>query len=119
MLAALQMRRCMHITSTAMPGSHAVLADTGAQFSAVSLTLVKHHRVALCPPLRNEPQQLAMAERSKTVSRIGTVTLPIVVHFTGGAYRQPYSCVKKFEVLDMNYDFILGVDILPNLIPIG
>ena len=117
MLAALRMRRCLYITSTAMPGSHAVLVDSGAQFSAAALRLVQRHRVPMCRPQPSEPQLLAMAERTKTVRRIGTVTLAVVVHFSGGTYRQPYSCTKKFEVLDMNYDFILGVDFLPRLFP--
>lgn len=107
----------MFITSASIPGSHASLTDTGAQFSAIALKLVKQHHIAIRPPLDNEPQYLSMADRTKVVKRIGSVMIPISIHFSGGAYRAPYICSKKFEILDMDYDFILGVDILPQLFP--
>jgi hypothetical protein len=78
---------------------------------------VKQYRLFVRLPRRDEPQHLTMADKSKIVKRIGTVKIPVTVHFSGGAHREPYSCMKVFEVLNMNFDFILGVDILPHLFP--
>ena len=107
----------MYITSPSIPGSHATLTDTGAQFCAIALKLVKQHHIPIHLPHANEPQYLSMADRTKVVKRIGSVIIPISINFSGGAYRAPYTCRKQFEILDMDYDFILGVDILPQLFP--
>ena len=118
MIAPLQMRRCMYITSSQLTGrNHPLLNDTGAMFSAISMKLVHDHRLHIRRPQQGETQHLAMADKTKIVRRIGTVTIPITVHFSGGAYHKPYECTKSFEVLDMDYDFILGVDIRPRLFP--
>jgi hypothetical protein len=116
-VASLQLRRSMHITSTKMSGCHMMLNDTGAQFSGISQQLVRKHRLAVRAPLANEPLHLTMADRSKTVKRVGTVEIPITIHFNGGKPRQPYSCMKVFEVMNMDYPFIIGVDLLPSLFP--
>lgn len=107
------MRRCMYITSPQLSDKRAyvVLNDTGAQFSAISMQLVKKHRLYTRPVQRGEPVYISMADRTKVVKRIGTVSISVTVHFSGGGFRKPYACTKSFEVLDMNYDFILGVDI--------
>ena len=81
------------------------------------MMLVRQHRLPIRTPRQGEPRYLAMADKTKIVRRIGTITIPITVHFSGGAYHKPYECTKTFEVLDMDYDFILGVDILPRLFP--
>ena len=107
----------MFITSPLLSGQHPLLNDTGAQFSAIAKKLALQHRLPIVPPAKGEPRFLAMAERTKVVRRIGTVTIPITVHYRGGKYKAPYECRKKFEVLDMDYDFIIGVDLLPRLFP--
>ena len=111
------MRRSMYITSPQVPGTHALLNDTGAQFSAISLRLAKKHHLYISPIVDGEPMNLHLAEKSKIVPRIGSVRIPVTIHFSGGAPRAPYSCRKQFEVLDMHHDFLLGVDILPYLFP--
>ena len=108
----------MHISSPKLPGgTFGLLNDTGAQFSAISLGLVKKHRLYIRSILSGEPTHLKLAAKSKIVHRIGSVMIPITIHFTGVIHRSPYHCMKSFEVLDMDYDFILGVDILPTIFP--
>ena len=111
------MRRYMTITSPKLHGQHKVLNDTGAQFSSISLKLVRQHRLHIVAPTSHEPRFLAMADRTKFVKRIGSVLLPITVHFNGGTPREPYECVKRLEVMNMDFDFIIGVDLLPSLFP--
>ena len=103
----------MYLTSPLLPQRHRILIDTGAQFSAISLDLVRRHNLQVDRVPAGEPQSLALAARNKSVRRMGTTTLPITVHFAGDLRRQPYECTKSFEVIDMLYDFILGVDIIP------
>ena len=100
-----------------VPGTHALLNDTGAQFSAISHDLVRQHGLVVQDIKAGEPRCLSLAERSKTVPRVGTTTIPIAVHFDGSTHRDPYTCTKQFEVIAMHYDFLLGVDILPHLFP--
>ena len=111
------MRRYMTITSPKLHGQHKVLNDTGAQFSSISLKLARQHRLHIVAPTSQEPRYLAMADRTKFVKRIGSVVLPVTVHFNGGTPREPYSCVKRLEVMNMDFDFIIGVDLLPSLFP--
>ena len=114
------MRRCMYITSPKLPGGvYPLLNDTGAQLSAVSLQLIRRHRLhySVHGPRHNDPQYILLADRNKKVKRIGTINLPVSIQFSGGKHRAPYTCSKTFEVIDMKYDFILGVDILPHLFP--
>jgi len=79
--------------------------------------LVKKNKVFVHKPRTGEPKYLRMADKAVTVPRIGYVKIPITVEFKGGAERIPYSCTKQFEVLNMDYPFILGVDILPSIFP--
>jgi len=81
------------------------------------LSLVKKNKVFVHKPRTGEPKYLRMADKAVTVPRIGYVKIPITVEFKGGAERIPYSCTKQFEVLNMDYPFILGVDILPSIFP--
>ena len=106
-------RRAVYLTSPLLPQRHRILIDTGAQFSAISLDLVRRHNLQVDRVPAGEPQSLALAARNRSVRRMGTTTLPITVHFAGDLRRQPYECTKSFEVIDMLYDFILGVDIIP------
>jgi hypothetical protein len=100
-----------------MPGVHTVLLDTGAQFSAISSALAQKHKLHIFAPLKGETRHITLADRSKNVARVGFVVIPISVHFDGGKPRQPFECKLRLEVLNMSYDFILGVDILPRLFP--
>ena len=109
------MRRGMYITSPLMPGRHSVLNDTGAQFSAVSKRHATANRLHIHRPRADEVKYLSLADKSITVPRLGYVKLPVIVYFSGGKPRAPYRCTKQFEVLNMDYDFILGVDILPHI----
>ena len=111
------MRRYMTITSPKLHGQHKLLNDTGAQFSSISLKLARQHNLVIVAPTSHEPRYLAMADRTKFVKRIGSVVLPITIHFNGGIPREPYSCVKRLEVMNMDFDFIIGVDLLPSLFP--
>ena len=111
------LRRQMFITSSLIPGIHASLNDTGAQLSGISLSLVKKNRIFVHKPRTGEPKYLRMVDKGITVPRIGYVNIPITVEFKGGAERIPYRCTKQFEVLNMDYPFILGVDILPSIFP--
>ena len=66
------MSRSMYITSPQVPGTHALLNDTGAQFSAISLRLAKINHLHVQPVLYGEPMNLHLAEKSKIVPRIGS-----------------------------------------------
>ena len=94
-----------------------LLVDTGSQISGIGAHLVRKYRLHVLPPGPNEPTMLLMADKSKVVKRIGTVKLPMTIHFGGGKPRAPYRCTKRLEVLNMDYDFLLGVDILPAIFP--
>jgi hypothetical protein len=111
------LRRSMYITSSAIPGSHSVLNDTGAQFSAVSKRHVDANHLHVHRPKADEVKYLSLADKSMTVPRLGYVNIPVIIHFRGGTPRAPYRCTKQFEVLNMDYDFILGVDLLPMIFP--
>jgi hypothetical protein len=112
-----ELRRGVHITSPLMPGHHSVLLDTGAEFSAISSALASKHKLHIFKPGDGETKYISLADRSKHVARVGYVVIPLKVHFDGGKHREPVVCRKKLEVLNMSYDFILGVDILPQLFP--
>lgn len=114
---ACELRRGLHIESPQMPGIHSVLLDTGAQFSAISSALAHKHKLHIFSPRKGETRYITLADRSKHVARVGFVVIPITVHFDGGKPRKPFECKMRLEVLNMSYDFILGVDILPSLFP--
>jgi hypothetical protein len=114
------MRRQMYISSSVMGGErqrHQVLNDTGASFCAVSKALATTHRLHIHTPSHNEPQYIKLAEKDSKVKRIGYVEIDTTIHFSGGTQRQPYVCRKRFEVMNMHYPFILGVDLLPKVFP--
>jgi hypothetical protein len=112
-----ELRRGVHITCPQIPGQHSALLDTGAEFSAISSTLATKHKLHIFKPGEDETKYITLADRSKHVARVGYVVLHFTVHFEGGKKREPFTCRKKLEVLNMSYDFILGVDMLPQLFP--
>jgi hypothetical protein len=114
---ACELRRHLSVSSPLIPDAHAVLVDTGAEFSAISHTLVHKHRLHVFPPRKGETKYITLADKSKHVARIGSVVIPVKIHFNGGKPRQPFECRMRCEVLNMSYDFILGVDIIPLLFP--
>jgi hypothetical protein len=107
----------MCITSPQVPGTHTLLNDTGAQISAISLSLTKKNHISIHPVKSGDPAYLLLAAKKNVIPRIGTVNIEITVHFQGGAPKPSYTCRKTFEVLDMDYDFILGIDLLPHIFP--
>lgn len=111
------LRRGVFVTTKSIPGHHSTLLDTGAEFSAISSKLVEKHNLHIFKPQAGETKYITLADSSKHVARVGFVVLSITVHFEGGKPREPVVCRKRFEVLNMSYDFILGVDIIPQLFP--
>jgi len=78
-----RLRRAVTVKSAALGNKtfESVLLDSGSQLSAVSDSVVKLHRIPIIPPLPNEPQHLMLADKSKSVQRIGHVMLPVTVQF--------------------------------------
>ena len=117
---AAHMRRRMYVHSPSLGGAqqqYKLLNDTGASFSAVSKRLAEQHHLHIYPPLLSEPQYIKLAEKDSQVDRLGYVYLDVTVGFVGGQPREPFRCRQKFEVMNMAYPFILGVDLLPFVFP--
>jgi hypothetical protein len=112
-----QLRHSMFITSPLLPGCHHVMNDSGAQMSLISLRLARKNHLFIHKPSPNDITYITLADRSQHVARIGYVNIPVTINFHGGRPRAPFKCQKSFEVLNISYDFILGVDILPQLFP--
>jgi hypothetical protein len=113
------LRRALTITSLSLPGAGHLntMCDTGSQMSIISEKLARHHRLHIHKPVPGEPACITLADQSKSVVRVGWVRLPVVIHFHGGTPRPPVHCTKQFEVLNISYDFIIGVDLIPQLFP--
>ena len=112
-----QLRRYMSITSPLLPGRHNVMNDSGAQMSLISQRLAAKNRLFIHKPSPKDTTYITLADKSQHVARIGYVDIPVMINFHGGRERAPFKCNKRFEVLNISYDFILGVDILPQLFP--
>ena len=112
--------RRLLLTCSLMHGtqfSH-ILPDSGAQFSSINKRLVDKYRLQIVPPAASEPSSLSGASSSMRVPRLGYVELPVQVHFPLDSKRQAISVDKKrFEVMEMGHDFIIGVEFLRLLFP--
>jgi transposase InsO family protein len=91
-----------------------VLIDTGSDISTVRPEIVKELGMAIKPPERL--RYLGMADPSHQVERIGTVELLLEVKFLSGN-RNDVMMEKQFEVMNGSYDFLFGVDVIPELYP--
>ena len=113
-------RRKLLLTSELLP-SHSfdsILTDTGAQFSSISKRVVEQFNLTISPPGVSAPSVIAGATTSMRVPRLGHVDLPLTVHFPLDTTRQACSYVsKRFEVMEMQRDFIFGVDLIGTLFP--
>ena len=112
--------RQLLVTSCALPGPafSRILPDSGAQFSSISKKLADKYMLQIKPPAASEPTQLNGATSAMSVPRLGYVEIPVQVHFPLDSKRQAVSLdTKKFEVLEIKHDFILGIEVLRFLFP--
>ncbi len=94
--------------------NYSVLMDTGSEISTVRPEIVKELGMAITPP--EKLQYLGMADPTHQVKRIGTVELLLEVKFLSGQ-RKDIMMEKEFEVMNGSYDFLFGVDVIPELYP--
>jgi hypothetical protein len=93
----------------------AVLGDSGASFSCISLQLVRRLGLDIVPPVGNAA--VGYANVGLQSKRIGKVELPITLHFPDEPSRPTAQFNLWLEVFDTAYDFIFGVDVLVPLYP--
>jgi len=93
-----------------------VLLDTGAQLSAINANIVKRNRLYIHPIKASDPQSLSLASAGQYVKRLGYVSIPLIIVFSGSR-KAPVKLHQKLEVLNMSYDYLLGIDVLPSLFP--
>ena len=105
---------CTRLGSTPLMN---VLLDTGAEFSAISKRLIEKYHIIPTPVPKHEEQVLAGAAQGMKVARIGTVTLPVTVTYPLSGHDASVSFTKKFEVMDIAEDVLLGVEVWPTLFP--
>jgi len=94
-----------------------ILLDSGAEFSAISKRVVERYNLTITPVPTHEDQGVAGVDRSMKVKRIGTVILPVTVSYPLGAHDASVSFTKKFEVVDIDEDMLLGVEVWMTLFP--
>ena len=94
-----------------------VLLDSGAEFSAISKHVVDKYNILPTPVPVNEDQGVAGVDKSMKVKRLGTVILPITVTYPLGGHDASVSFTKKFEVMDLDEDVLLGVETWMTLFP--
>ena len=91
-----------------------VLLDTGAQLSCIKASLLPRLGLALTPPVGI--RELSGFAKGTKTPRIGTVSTTVTLHLplsTPGTV----TFTKTFEVVDINHDFIVGIDILKTIFP--
>ena len=94
--------------------NYSVLIDTGSEISTVRTEVVQELGIRIKEPQR--VQYLSMADPSHRVKRQGTVDLLLDVKFLSGN-RPSIMMEKEFEVMNGSYDFLFGVDVIPELYP--
>jgi hypothetical protein len=96
---------------------HNVLADSGAEFSAINSRIVSKHELPVIKPEGPASHIFGASSNMKT-KRKGYVMLDISAHYMIASGRQSISFTKQFEVLDLDCeDFIIGADLGPILFP--
>lgn len=112
------MLKCYRELFVKLPGDerfHGVLVDTGAEFSCINQSLAQELHVHVHPPDTATP--LSLADASTSVPRMGTTRIKFEVMFPHDVSRVSMRMEKQFEVMNMNYDFIFGSDILRHIFP--
>jgi hypothetical protein len=96
-----------------------ILPDTGAEFSAISARLVRDNKLEISPPQSGEVQYIGGADMAMQTPRIGTVSLRVSMHFPLARDRNRIVCTfdKKFEVMNLHEDFLLGTETFDTLFP--
>jgi hypothetical protein len=98
------------------------LADTGATASMIDSTLVKSLSLTIVPPA-NKLVMIKFAHSDMSMACVGTVSLTPTIFFHGTT-KKAVKFKHSFQVLPLrsksnNYDFIIGVDLLPRFFPDG
>lgn len=111
-------RQCAFITSPQLAGPartyNDLLLDSGADISCINRKLVHAHNLTITPPVG--PTTLKGFGSSMATHRIGTVDLRVTVHLPLEV-KSTITFDKQFEVTDMDNDFLIGRDVLPQLFP--
>ena len=107
------------ITSERLPGEvyTNILPDTGANFDAININIVRKHDIHVHQPTRAAKCLIAGAFNGMSTPRIGYVHLRITVHFPLQHHRNAISFTKRFEVTEMSNDFILATGTMKVLFP--
>ena len=94
-----------------------VLLDSGADLSGVALRRVKEMGVPIIAPLPHEQQWIDGAVNGMRTRRLGHVVLRCTFHFPIPNGSTAVTFTKKYEVMDMELDFILGREVNRVLFP--
>ena len=87
------------------------LADSGSSFSGISRELAQKYKIPIIPPAAGEIQWLHGATEEMKSKRLGHVVLPVTLHFPTPTGSATVSLTKKFEVMDMDLDFLFGREV--------
>ena len=93
---------------------YTVLMDTGANCSVISSKLVQELGLAVTPPSGNP--YIDLADIGAKIKRPGTVTIMIKIQFINGS-RPPMVIKHTFEIMNISYNFLFGLDILQHTSP--
>lgn len=97
---------------------HSVLLDSGAPHTVINRATISRlgldHLIVTPSPL--EDTHTGLADPKHRVARVGTITLPFTIYFPY-TNRPSIHMTKKFDIMNLTYDFLLGVDMLPHLFP--
>lgn len=93
------------------------LSDSGADFSAISLKCVKAHGLTIHPPSPGEPQVINGAAEGMETARLGHVFERVTLHYPIPNGSTAVSFTKKFEVMEMDLDFLFGREVNRVLFP--
>ena len=86
-----------------------VLPDTGANFDAVNIDIVRKYKLRVITPSRAHKCIIAGAFTGMSSARLGYVIMRVTVHFPlRGDHHNAITFTKCFEVTEMHNDFILA-----------
>ena len=94
-----------------------VLGDSGADLSGVSSKIVEQWDIPIIAPLPHEQQYIQGATEGMLTKRRGYVVLRVTLHFPIPNGSTAITFTKKFEVMDMDLDFILGREVTRVIFP--
>jgi hypothetical protein len=103
-----------------LPGDaklYTVLLDTGATHSCIDLKLVNTLQLPIKRIAAADNQPVALADANHSVARIGTVSTSIHLHFMYDARQSIAMDNVTFEVMNLRYDFLIGLDIMQHTSP--